>query len=231
MPTILIVEDDPDIRDILKTYLEIEKYHILEAETLAEMRNILNREKTIDIMLLDIMLPDGESVDELPRIRMMNRDMGIIIVSAKNTDRDKIWGIEAGSDDYITKPFNPKEVVVRVRSLLKRLKNDNEIIKYGNLEIYPNNYSVKYKNKILEFTSKEFEILYLLSKKPERIYTRDDIISKIWFDDNFITDRVIDVHISMIRSKIGKQWIKTIRGVGYKFNQDADLLNEGWFYE
>jgi two-component system OmpR family response regulator len=227
MPTILIVEDDPDIRDILKTYLEIEKYHILEAETLAEMRNILNREKTIDIMLLDIMLPDGESVDELPRIRMMNRDMGIIIVSAKNTDRDKIWGIEAGSDDYITKPFNPKEVVVRVRSLLKRLKNDNEIIKYGNLEIYPNNYSVKYKNKILEFTSKEFEILYLLSKKPERIYTRDDIISKIWFDDNFITDRVIDVHISMIRSKIGKQWIKTIRGVGYKFNQDADLLNEG----
>lgn len=227
MPTILIVEDDPDIRDILKTYLEIEKYHILEAETLAEMRNILNREKTIDIMLLDVMLPDGESVDELPRIRMMNRDMGIIIVSAKNTDRDKIWGIEAGSDDYITKPFNPKEVVVRVRALLKRLKNDNEIIKYGNLEIYPNNYSVKYKNKVLEFTSKEFEILYLLSKKPERIYTRDDIISKIWFDDNFITDRVIDVHISMIRSKIGKQWIKTIRGVGYKFNPDADLLNEG----
>ena len=227
MPTILIVEDDPDIRDIIKTYLEIEKYHILEAETLAEMRNILNREKTIDIMLLDVMLPDGESVDELPRIRMMNRDMGIIIVSAKNTDRDKIWGIEAGSDDYITKPFNPKEVVVRVRALLKRLKNDNEIIKYGNLEIYPNNYSVKYKNKVLEFTSKEFEILYLLSKKPERIYTRDDIISKIWFDDNFITDRVIDVHISMIRSKIGKQWIKTIRGVGYKFNPDADLLNEG----
>jgi two-component system OmpR family response regulator len=227
MPTILIVEDDPDIRDILKTYLQIEKFHILEAETLSEMRNVLNREKSIDIMLLDIMLPDGDSVDELPRIRMMNRDMGIIIISAKNTDRDKIWGIESGSDDYITKPFNPKEVVVRVRALLKRIKNDNEIIKYGNLEIYPNNYSVKYNNEVIEFTSKEFEILYLLAKKPERIYTRDDIISKIWFDDNFITDRVIDVHVSMIRSKIGKQWIKTIRGVGYKFNPDADLLNKG----
>jgi two-component system OmpR family response regulator len=227
MPTILIVEDDPDIREILKTYLEIEKFHILEAETLTEMRNILNREKSIDIMLLDIMLPDGDSVDELPRIRMMNRDMGIIIISAKNTDRDKIWGIESGSDDYITKPFNPKEVVVRVRALLKRIKNDNEIIKYGNLEIYPNNYSVKYNNEVIEFTSKEFEILYLLAKKPERIYTRDDIISKIWFDDNFITDRVIDVHVSMIRSKIGKEWIKTIRGVGYKFNPDADLLNKG----
>ncbi|MDK2945665.1 response regulator transcription factor [Geotoga petraea] len=227
MPTILIVEDDPDIRDILKTYLQIEKFHILEAETLSEMRNVLNREKSIDIMLLDIMLPDGDSVDELPRIRMMNRDMGIIIISAKNTDRDKIWGIESGSDDYITKPFNPKEVVVRVRALLKRIKNDNEIIKYGNLEIYPNNYSVKYNNEVIEFTSKEFEILYLLAKKPERIYTRDDIISKIWFDDNFITDRVIDVHVSMIRSKIGKEWIKTIRGVGYKFNPDADLLNKG----
>lgn len=227
MPTILIVEDDPDIRDILKTYLQIEKFHILEAETLSEMRNVLNREKSIDIMLLDIMLPDSDSVDELPRIRMMNRDMGIIIISAKNTDRDKIWGIESGSDDYITKPFNPKEVVVRVRALLKRIKNDNEIIKYGNLEIYPNNYSVKYNNEVIEFTSKEFEILYLLAKKPERIYTRDDIISKIWFDDNFITDRVIDVHVSMIRSKIGKEWIKTIRGVGYKFNPDADLLNKG----
>ncbi len=227
MPTILIVEDDPDIRDILKTYLQIEKFHILEAETLSEMRNVLNREKSIDIMLLDIMLPDGDSVDELPRIRMMNRDMWIIIISAKNTDRDKIWGIESGSDDYITKPFNPKEVVVRVRALLKRIKNDNEIIKYGNLEIYPNNYSVKYNNEVIEFTSKEFEILYLLAKKPERIYTRDDIISKIWFDDNFITDRVIDVHVSMIRSKIGKEWIKTIRGVGYKFNPDADLLNKG----
>jgi len=227
MPTILIVEDDPDIRDILKTYLQIEKFNILEAETLSEMRNVLNREKSIDIMLLDIMLPDSDSVDELPRIRMMNRDMGIIIISAKNTDRDKIWGIESGSDDYITKPFNPKEVVVRVRALLKRIKNDNEIIKYGNLEIYPNNYSVKYNNEVIEFTSKEFEILYLLAKKPERIYTRDDIISKIWFDDNFITDRVIDVHVSMIRSKIGKEWIKTIRGVGYKFNPDADLLNKG----
>lgn len=227
MPTILIVEDDPDIRDILKTYLEIEKYHILEAESLQQMRNILNQEKSIDVMLLDIMLPDGDSVDELPRIRMMNREMGIIIISAKNTDRDKIWGIESGSDDYITKPFNPKEVVVRVRALLKRLKNDNEIIKFGDLEIYPNNYSVKYKGEIIDFTSKEFEILYLLAKKPERIYTRNDIISKIWFDDNFITDRVIDVHISMIRSKIGKNWIKTIRGVGYKFNPDADLINKG----
>ena len=227
MPTILIVEDDPDIRDILKTYFEIEKYHILEAESLQQMRNVLNHEKSIDIMLLDIMLPDGDSVDELPRIRMMNREMGIIIISAKNTDRDKIWGIESGSDDYITKPFNPKEVVVRVRALLKRIKNDNEIIKYGDLEIYPNNYSVKYKSKVIDFTSKEFEILYLLAKKTERIYTRNDIISKIWFDDNFITDRVIDVHISMIRSKIGKNWIKTIRGVGYKFNPDADLINKG----
>src|SRR6056297_787690 len=168
MPTILIVEDDPDIRDILKTYFEIEKYHILEAESLQQMRNVLNHEKSIDIMLLDIMLPDGDSVDELPRIRMMNREMGIIIISAKNTDRDKIWGIESGSDDYITKPFNPKEVVVRVRALLKRIKNDNEIIKFGNLEIYPNNYSVKYKSEEIDFTSKEFEILYLVATKTER---------------------------------------------------------------
>ena len=227
MYKILIVEDDPDIRDILKTYLEIEKYKILEADSINQMLKILNQDKSIDILLLDIMLPDGDSIDFLPKLRAKNKDIGIIIISAKSTDRDKIYGIESGADDYITKPFNPKEVVVRIRALLKRLKNEVKVLKYGNLEIYPNNYVVKYKDKIIDLTSKEFEILYTLAKNPKRIYTRNEIISKIWFDDEFVTDRVVDVHISMIRSKIGKEWIKTIRSVGYKFNPDADLLDKG----
>lgn len=229
MPNILIVEDDPDIREILKTYLEIENYKIFEADSINQMIRILNQEKSIDILLLDIMLPDGDSIDILPKLRAQNKGMGIIIISAKSTDRDKIYGIESGADDYITKPFNPKEVVVRIRALLKRLKNEVKVLKYGDLEIYPNNYMVKYKDKIIELTSKEFEILYMLAKNPNRIYTRDEIISEIWLDDEFVTDRVVDVHIAMIRSKIGKEWIKTIRGVGYKFNSDAGLFYRGWF--
>jgi two-component system OmpR family response regulator len=227
MPNILIVEDDPDIREILKTYLEIENYKIFEADSINQMIRILNQEKSIDILLLDIMLPDGDSIDILPKLRAQNKGMGIIIISAKSTDRDKIYGIESGADDYITKPFNPKEVVVRIRALLKRLKNEVKVLKYGDLEIYPNNYMVKYKDKIIELTSKEFEILYMLAKNPNRIYTRDEIISEIWLDDEFVTDRVVDVHIAMIRSKIGKEWIKTIRGVGYKFNSDAGLFYRG----
>ncbi|SHE31028.1 two-component system, OmpR family, response regulator [Marinitoga hydrogenitolerans DSM 16785] len=225
MASILIVEDDKDIRDILRTYLEIEKYIIYEVESINQMNDFLNK-NNVDIILLDVMLPDGESIDILPFIRAKNKNTGIIIISAKNTDRDKIFGIENGADDYITKPFNPREVIARVRALLKRLKNEDEKLQFGNLEIFSDNYTVKYKGKIIDLTAKEFEILYLLAKNPEKIFTRNDIIDKIWYGEDFITDRVIDVHISMIRSKIGKNWIKTIRNLGYKFNKSAEVIGE-----
>ncbi|KAF2957003.1 response regulator transcription factor [Marinitoga sp. 38H-ov] len=222
MPSILIVEDDKDIRDILKAYLEIEKFDIFECENINCMKNLMNNNK-FDILLLDIMLPDGDSIDILPLIRAKNKNTGIIIISAKNTDRDKIYGIEIGADDYITKPFNPREVIARIRALLKRIKNEDDKLKFGNLEIFSNNYTVKYNGKFVDLTAKEFEILYLLAKNDDKIYTRNEIIEKIWFDDEFITDRVIDVHISMIRSKIGKNWIKTIRNLGYKFNKNSEV--------
>ncbi|KLO22166.1 response regulator transcription factor [Marinitoga sp. 1155] len=218
MSSILIVEDDPDIKDILKTYLEIERYEIFEVDSINKMTKFLNSNK-VDIILLDIMLPDGDSVDILPYIRSKNKNTGIIIISAKNTDRDKIFGIESGADDYITKPFNPREVVARVRALLKRLKNEDEKLQFEDLEIYSNNYTVKYKGKIIDLTAKEFEILYLLAKNNNKIFSRNEIIESIWYDNEYITDRVVDVHISMIRSKIGKNWIKTIRNMGYKFNK------------
>lgn len=167
MSTVLIVEDDKDIRDILRTYLEIEKYEIFEAETLSDMRDLISKNQ-MDIILLDVMLPDGESVDELPYIRSKNKDTGIIVVSAKNTDRDKIFGIEAGADDYITKPFNPREVIARVRALLKRIKKEEELLSFGNLELFPNSYSAKYNKELIELTAKEFEILYLLSRNSEK---------------------------------------------------------------
>ncbi|KLO23729.1 transcriptional regulator [Marinitoga sp. 1197] len=218
MSSILIVEDDSDIKDILKTYLEIERYELFEVDSINEMTKFLNSNK-VDIILLDIMLPDGDSVDILPYIRSKNKNTGIIIISAKNTDRDKIFGIESGADDYITKPFNPREVVARVRALLKRLKNEDEKLQFEDLEIYSNNYTVKYKGKIIDLTAKEFEILYLLAKNNNKIFSRNEIIESIWYDNEYITDRVVDVHISMIRSKIGKNWIKTIRNMGYKFNK------------
>jgi len=226
MPKLVIVEDDEDIRDILKTYLRLEDFEIIEAGTLSQMRNILSIESSIDIILLDLMLPDGDAVDELPKIRALNNEIGIIIVSAKNTDSEKILGIESGADDYITKPFNPREVTARVRALLKRLKKSESKMVFGPLEIYSNNYLITYNGENIDLTSKEFEILDLLARNSEKVYTREEIIDKIWFGDEFITDRVIDVHISMIRSKIGKNWIKTIRNVGYKFNKSAYTIDK-----
>ncbi|RAO98390.1 transcriptional regulator [Petrotoga sp. 9PW.55.5.1] len=227
MPTVLIVEDDSDIRDILKTYLKLENYDILEAESLSKMRNILNNNSKIEIILLDLMLPDGDAVNELPLIRSSNKETGIIIISAKDTDGEKILGIESGADDYVTKPFNPREVLVRIKALLKRIEKNDIKLEYGPLEIYSNNYTLKYNGKNIDLTSKEFEIIDLLARNPDKVYSREEIIDKIWFGDEFISDRVIDVHISMIRSKIGKNWIKTVRNIGYKFNKNAySTINE-----
>jgi len=227
VPTVLIVEDDSDIRDILKTYLKLENYEILEAESLSKMRNILNNNSKIEIILLDLMLPDGDAVNELPLIRSSNKETGIIIISAKDTDGEKILGIESGADDYVTKPFNPREVLVRIKALLKRIEKNDIKLEYGPLEIYSNNYTLKYNGKNIDLTSKEFEIIDLLARNPDKVYSREEIIDKIWFGDEFISDRVIDVHISMIRSKIGKNWIKTVRNIGYKFNKNAySTINE-----
>src|SRR6056297_2674631 len=220
MSSILIVEDDSDIRDILKTYLLVEHYEIYEAQSLHEMTIELEKTKS-DIIFLDIMLTDGDSIDEIPFLRSKYPSVGIIVISARGTDRDKIFGIDSGADDYISKPFNPREVVSRVRALLKRISQGDKTMEFDGLKINPENYEVSLDDENLDLTVKEFEILFLLASHPKKVFSRGELIDRIWYDDDYISDRVIDVHVSAIRNKVGKDWIKTVRNAGYKFNKKA----------
>ncbi|SHH51249.1 response regulator transcription factor [Thermosipho atlanticus] len=216
MKRILIVEDDVPIREVLAKFLISENYEVEEAGSILEMREKLENEK-YDMILLDIMLPDGFSIDELPEIKINYPEIGIIIISARDSDIDKIYGLEIGADDYITKPFNPREVIARIKAYFRRTSNTGEILRFGNLKIYCDNYIVKIGDKEVELTSKEFEILCLLAKNSNKVFSRDEIIKRVW-EDEFISDRAVDVHISNLRDKIGKHWIVTVRGMGYRFN-------------
>ncbi|ANQ53053.1 MULTISPECIES: response regulator transcription factor [Thermosipho] len=216
MKKILIVEDDPLIRDVLKKYIVLEGFEIDEVESVFDLRKKLEEGK-YDLILLDIMLPDGLSTDELPEIKVEYPEVGIIIISAKDSDSDKIFGLEIGADDYITKPFNPREVVARIKAYFRRVSGKKEVLRFGNLEIYCDDYVVLKEGQEVDLTAKEFEILCLLAKNQNVVFSRNRILDLVWKDE-FISDRVVDVHISNIRNKLGKEWIITVRGAGYKFN-------------
>ncbi|MGB9614373.1 MAG: response regulator transcription factor [Fervidobacterium sp.] len=220
---VLIVEDERVIAESLQRLLKSEGFDCDLAGGINEMYKKLEN-NTYDVILLDLMLPDGNAINEIQTLRSDFPDTGIIVISAKNADIDKILGIELGADDYVGKPFNPREVVARVKSYLRRTKGLREVIRYGKLEIYPSDYVVMYNGKPIELTSKEFEILRLLAQRPDRVFSRDEILETIWVDEYEVFDRVVDVHINSLRKKIGKNWIVTVRGVGYKFSKKGDKV-------
>lgn len=219
MERILIVEDDEDVKEVLRRYLKVEGFNIDEASSIYEMRQALSK-NDYDVILLDLMLPDGLATEEIPKIRALRAGIGIIVVSARDTDMDRIFGIELGADDYIIKPFNPREVVARVKAFLRRMKGKKEILRFGSLEIYPDDLVVKLDGKRVDLSVKEFKLLKILASSPSKVFSREELLDAVWGDDEFVSDRVVDVHISNIRNKLGKGWIKTVRRVGYKFGGD-----------
>ena len=228
MVKILIVDDEPDIVELLSYNLEKEKFSIVKAYDGEAALGLVRSEKP-DLMILDLMLPKMNGLDVCKAVRRNpeTANLPIIMLTAKGEEIDKIIGLEIGADDYITKPFSVKELIARVRALLRRLHdNDNKLGKeefiYKELAINYASCLVQIGGKKVTLSPTELKLLFFLSRNPGRVYSRNQILDHVWGDDTFITDRAVDVHIRRLRSQIEKDmenphYILTVRGFGYKF--------------
>ena len=214
---ILIVDDEPLIREVIKEYSLIENYDVLEASNGIEAISLV-KEKDIDIIVLDIMMPKLDGYSTLKEIKKI-KNIPVILLSARKEEFDKLMGFELGSDDYLTKPFSPKELIARIKAILKRANKETDELIYEDLAVDFKGHTVKIKEKELKITPKEYELLTYFIKNPNIALSREQLLSKIWGYDFFGDDRTIDTHIKMLRNNLGKyrDLIVTVRGMGYKF--------------
>ena len=220
---ILVVDDDEHIAELISLYLIREGYETKEVYNGNDAVKAAEEFKP-DLIMLDIMLPGMDGYGVCREIRKTS-NVPIIMLTAKGDTIDKVLGLELGADDYIVKPFDPKELTARVKAVLRRYEKtdspkDGNILEFDNLEINLNNYTVKYYGEYLNFPPKEFELLYFLAKRPNQVFTRDQLLDKIWGYEYIGDTRTVDVHIKRIREKFDKKnkWsVKTVWGVGYKF--------------
>jgi phosphate regulon transcriptional regulator PhoB len=229
---ILVVEDEPDIRKLVQYNLAQERFKVLEAEDGEQALKILQRDRP-NLLILDLMLP-GLSGIELCRILRDRTDtakLPILMLTAKAGETDRVLGLEMGADDYLTKPFSPRELVARVRAILRRAASaaqTESLPAYdkGGLKIDFTTYEVFARGKNVKLTLKEFELLRFLVHNPNRVLSRDQLLDRVWGGETFVTPRTVDVHIRRLRKAIEKddskpKWILTLRGVGYKFDEKA----------
>jgi two-component system alkaline phosphatase synthesis response regulator PhoP len=226
---ILLVDDEPDILEFIGYNLKKEGFVVYTANN-----GIDAVKKAVEVkphlIILDVMMPGMDGIETCEEIKSKPdlKDTIIAFLTARGEDYSQIAGFDAGADDYITKPVKPKVLVSRIRALLKRYNSadnniqttssqDNTSITLGDLVIDRERYVVVHQGNELDLPKKEFELLQLLASKPDRVFTRDEIYSAVWGDNIIVGDRTIDVHIRKLREKIGQDYIKTIKGVGYKF--------------
>ncbi|SOC44487.1 response regulator transcription factor [Salinicoccus kekensis] len=231
MRTILVVDDEPSIVTLLKFNLEQAGYNVLTAEDGRTGLDTAMNEKP-DLMVLDLMLPGMDGMDVCKTLRQEKVNLPILMLTAKDDEFDKILGLELGADDYLTKPFSPREVVARVKAILRRSQSEDaeqseQILKIGDLEIHLDRYDVYFKDRQLVLTPKEFELLLYLANHRGKVLSRDQLLNGVW-DFQYDGDtRIVDVHISHLREKIEEDtkkpvYIRTIRGFGYKLEGPAE---------
>ena len=227
---ILVIEDEPDIRKNLEYNLSREGFKVSTAGSLKDGLKSLDS-NTYSLILLDLMLPDGSGLDLCKKIKSNSslESIPIIILTAKDDEVDKVVGFELGADDYVTKPFSVRELILRIKAVLKRgQKDSNEIVEverqFGDLRIDIESHEVHVDSKLVELTVLEFKLLNELVDKRGRVQSRDQLLSEVWGYNAEVTTRTVDTHIKRLREKIGPmgKYVQTIRGVGYKFSRTPE---------
>ena len=219
---ILCVDDEPDILEILKYNLSNEGYNV---STAADGKSAIEMAHNIrpNLIIMDVMMPNMDGIEACEKLRSDEKfnDTIIMFLTARGEDYSHVAAYDAGADDYVTKPVKPKILVSKVKGLLRRLKkvinkDINEIV-FDDIKIDREKYKVYISDNILNLPRKEFELLYLLASKPDKVYKREKIMETVWGSEVVVGDRTIDVHIRKLREKVGDKYFKTVKGVGYKF--------------
>ena len=219
---ILCVDDEPDILEILKYNLSNEGYNV---STAADGKSAIEMAYKIspNLIIMDVMMPNMDGIEACEKLRSDEKfnDTIIMFLTARGEDYSHVAAYDAGADDYVTKPVKPKVLVSKVKGLLRRLKkviaNDINEIVFDDIKIDREKYKVYISDKVLNLPRKEFELLYLLASKPDKVYKREKIMETVWGSEVVVGDRTIDVHIRKLREKVGDKYFKTVKGVGYKF--------------
>lgn len=218
---ILIADDELDALEFIGYNLKKEGYSLFTAVNGLQALDIAQAESP-HLIILDVMMPELDGIQTCKELRLIPEFASTLIVflTARSEEFTQVTALDMGADDYITKPIRPRLLVSKIKSLLRRFSNENadKVIKIGEFEINAEQFILKKNDKVIELPRKEFNLLYLLASKPGKVFTREEILSKIWGSDVIVNDRTIDVHIRKLREKLGDDYIKTTKGIGYKFN-------------
>ena len=227
---ILVVDDEAAIRDMVRMALESEDFKVYDASNVHEASRILEQQ-SVNLMLLDWMMPGVAGIDFAARLRRQNlsADLGIIMLTARDAEDDMIRGLEVGADDYVRKPFSTRELISRIRAVLRRLgdsRYEGDIVTAGKITIDTEQHRITIEGRPVDFSPTEFRLLHFLMTHPDRVFARDQLLDNVWGERVYVEDRTVDVHIRRLRKVLEKydcdHYINTVRGVGYRFSATTE---------
>lgn len=225
--TVMVVDDEPIIRETVALALDEQGYEVLEASDGRQAMDMMHQGYQPDLMILDLMLPNLNGLDVCRLLRNEGNGIPIIMLTAKDTETDRVVGLELGADDYVTKPFGIRELVARCRSVLRRQQqlravNSETVLRFGDVWLHPQECRVKVRGNEVSFSPKEFRLLELFMNHPRRVWSREQLLEKIWGPDFIGDSKTVDVHIRWLREKLETEpsqpeYLITVRGFGYRF--------------